>query len=351
MKNTFTGSIHKKFFTVILLTVIPVILFSQEPESCAEKLRAAQSNFSRGQIEKIHDLLSGCLRSGFKKEEELAAYKLLIQTYLLEDKITEADSAMLSFLKKNPEYIISETDHSSFVNLYQNFNVNPVVMISLRAGTNFPFITIIRENSTSGKPVKSDFSADVTNLFLSAEAKFRIGKKLEAGAEIGYSQIEFRNTGQYLDFADFSYTEYQKRLEIPVNLTYEIITFASKFTAYGKAGAGAALNLSTTADAALYYNDPFNQDKTGETLKRNDSRSFLDIFIQLGGGIKYKIPKGHFFAEIRTNLGTLNQNSGGTMEINGDENHFYLYRDPDFRLNTLNINVGWTYIFYKPSKL
>jgi hypothetical protein len=257
---------------------------------------------------------------------------------------------MLLFLRKNPEYRISETDHSSFVNLYQNFNVNPVVMLSLRVGTNFPFLTFIDENSTSGKPVKSDFSADASNLFLSAEAKFKIGKKLEAGAELGYSQLEFRNTGPYLDFADFSYTEYQKRLEIPVNLTYDIITFWGKFTAYGKAGAGAALNLSTTADAALYNNDPFNLDKTGETLNRNESRNFLDIFVELGGGIKYKIPKGHFFAEIRTNLGILNQNRNGSMEINSDEDYYYLYSDPDFRLNSLNINVGWTYIFYKPSK-
>jgi hypothetical protein len=28
----------------------------------------------------------------------------------------------------------------------------------------------------------------------------------------------------------------------------------------------------------------------------------------------------------------------------------YLWRDPDFRLNAININIGYTYIFYKPIK-
>lgn len=347
MKNIVTGSIYVRFFTVILLTIVPSVLISQEPESCAEKLRAAQANFSRGQVDQVSDLLAGCLRSGFKKEEELAAYKLLIQTYLLEDKIDEADSAMLIFLKKNSEYVISPTDHSSFVNLFNKFEVKRVLQLSLRAGTSFPFLTFKDENPTAGEPGKSVFKKDLTNLYLSAEVRFRITEKIEAGIEAGYSQLQFTNQMDFMDIGEISYTEYQKRLEIPITATYDITSFA-KFTPYARAGIGIALNLSTMADAE-FIGDIDANDVTGPTMNRKDSRQGIDAFLQAGGGIKYKIPKGYFFAEIRTCLGFLDQNvpGGETVDL---LLHTYKWRDPGFRLNTLNFNAGWTYIFYKPAK-
>lgn len=332
-----------------LLLLLPVTCYAQEAGSCAEKLRNAQTLFERGQVEQVAGLLTDCMKSGFNREESLAAYKLIIQTYLFEDKLMEADSAMLSFLRKNPEYQISETDHSSFVFLYNNFNVRPVLMISLRAGTNFPFLTFVDENPTAGEPEISDFIADATNFYLSAEARVSISKKFEASMEVGYSQLEFKNTGPYMDLGEYSYTEYQKRLEIPLSLTFDILTFKQSFTPYIRAGVGASIDLSATADAAFYYNDRLNNDLTGGTLTRNDSRSFIDFVGQFGGGIRYKITRGYFFAEVRTSMGFLNQNVPGGETV-GLLGHWYKWRDPDFRLNTLNFNVGWTYIFYKPSK-
>jgi hypothetical protein len=222
-------------------------------------------------------------------------------------------------------------------------------MISLRAGTSFPFLTSVDDYPTAGEPEKSDFTADATNFYLSAEARISISKKFEASMELGYSQLEFKNTGPYMDLGEFSYTEYQKRLEIPLSLTFDILTFKKSFSPYLRAGVGASIDLSSTADAAFYYNDRLNSDITGGTLIRNDSRSFIDIAGQFGGGVKYKITRGYFFTEVRTSMGFLNQNvpGGETVDLLG---HWYKWRDPDFRLNTLNFNVGWTYIFYKPSK-
>jgi hypothetical protein len=351
----------KRIFPFWLLSAICLIIptgicYSQEVQSCAEKLKAAQSNFSKGQIEQVPDLLTDCLKSGFKREEELSAYKLLIQTYLLNDKLEPADSTMLSFLRKNPEYQISPTDHSSFVYLYNKFEVKPILQLSVKMGTSFPFLTFKDEDPSSGVQGNSQFKSDISNLFFSLEAKYKLSEKLEAGLELGYSQLQFSYftdmmSLENIKIGEIKYTEYQKRVEIPLSITCNITTFG-KFTPYVRAGLGAALDLSATADASYVVDgsDRLNSDRTGETINRNAARPFIDLYTQIGGGMKYKITRGYFFAVLRLNMGLINQNSHPGLPDTPLESWWYLYSDPGFRLNTLNFSLGYTYIFYKPLK-
>jgi len=75
----------------------------------------------------------------------------------------------------------------------------------------------------------------------------------------------------------------------------------------------------------------------------------IDYFGQLGAGVKYKIPRGFFFGELRSDLGVFDQNvSGGQTESVLD--WYYIGSEPDFRLNSINFTLGYTYIFYKPTK-
>ena len=94
-------------------------------------------------------------------------------------------------------------------------------------------------------------------------------------------------------------------------------------------------------------NNPYS--RTGGTLDVKDSRIPVDIFGHLGTGIKFKIPRGFLFFEARASLGILDQNKTGGKNTDLLEN-FYFYSSPGFRLNTFNMNLGYTYIFYKPSK-
>jgi hypothetical protein len=214
-------------------------------------------------------------------------------------------------------------------------------------------MTFLNERLTSGNPGKSTFKTNFANLYLSVDARMKLTERLEGVIEIGYSQLQFTNIVEVrnmddLIIEDIQYIENQKRLLIPLSLSYDFKSYG-KFTPYARVGAGAALNLSVTADASVIALDRFSLDRTGETLDRKDSRATLDLVVIAGGGIKYKISRGWFFAELRAGLGTLNQNMPGGATEPVLEN-YYKWRDPDFRFNALNFNVGWTYIFYKPSK-
>ena len=338
------------FLVTFLFFFITASLYSQEAGTCAENLKNAQSLFSKGQVEQIPSLLKDCLKSGFKKEEELTAYKLLIQTYLLNDKLAQADSTMYEFLKKNPEYQLSPTDHSSFVYLFNNFKVKPVVQIGVHAGINVPFVTFVSANLTAGESGKSKFSSNIGNLFFSAESKFKVTNKLEVGFEVGFSQMKFTDkVNDYGEHALINYTESQQRIEIPVFAIYNFKSFG-KFTVYGRAGVGAAYDLGVTATATYTPTDNNNKNnRTGENLNRKDSRVTIDCFGQLGAGVKYKISRGFLFAELRSDIGILDQNVSGGQTVPVMD-WFYIGSQPDFRLNACNINIGYTYIFYKPTK-
>lgn len=350
MKTTHSFPVFSCFLLASAFFLCSADLLSQESGSCAEKLKNAQSFFDKGQVDSVPLLLKDCLKSsGFKKEEALSAYKLIIQTFLLNDELEQADSAMLAFLKKYPEYQLSPTDHSSFVYIFNSFMVKPVIQLSVHAGTNIPFLTFATEHPTGGVPGSSSISRNIGNLYLSFESKFRIAPKLEMCVEAGFSQLKFINTVEFLDFATTQYTETQFRIELPVSVTYDFASFG-KFTAYSRTGIGAAYNLSVSATASLTPVDRNNNgSRTGETLKRKDSRVPVDLFLQLGAGIRYKVPKGYFFGELRLNSGMLQQNVPGGESVPALE-YYYMWRDPSFRLNALNFNAGFTYIFYKPSK-
>jgi hypothetical protein len=345
MKTYYAPPVISRLLFTVLLCFISAGLSAQETNTCAEKLKTAQTFFDKGQVEEIPSLLKDCLKSGFKKEEALTAYKLLIQTFLLSDKLVQADSAMLEFLRKNPEYVLSPTDHSSFVYLYNNFVVKPVLQLGIHVGTNVPFLTFVKPNLVLGEQgAKTKYSRNIINIYASVESRFKVRENLEASIEAGFSQLKFSSKST-IGSEIVNYTESQQRVEIPITLSYSFKSFG-KLTPYARLGGGAALYLGVTSTQSNIKN---NVSYTGENLSRKDSRVAMDYFVQAGGGVKYKISKGYIFGELRTNLGIMDQNKTGGQTVQV-LNYYYNYGDPFFRINAVNFSFGYTHIFYKPSK-
>ena len=120
----------------------PAIIIAQEM-NCAVNLREAESLFDIGQIEGVPDLLTECLKSGFTREERIQAYKLLINAFIFDDNLEQAENYTLEFLNKYPEYEIVATDPSEFVNLLEEFNNDARASIGLSGGLNFSNVRII----------------------------------------------------------------------------------------------------------------------------------------------------------------------------------------------------------------
>ncbi|MDQ1332890.1 MAG: hypothetical protein QG576_925, partial [Bacteroidota bacterium] len=272
MKSRNSNTLVLKLLMVAVIISIPLIVLAQEKSTCAENLKASQLLFEKGQVEQVPYMLRECMKSGFNREEQLSAYKLLIQSYLFEDKLEQADSAMLDFLKRNPEYQLSPTDHSSFVLLFNNFKVKPLVKISVHLGSNYPFLTFTESDpaTVASEPGFDKYSSDLLNLYTSIEAKFEIRNNIEANIEVGYSQLTFTNTRDFLGIGTTSYGEIKRRLEIPLSAVYNFRNHG-KFTPYLRLGAGPALSLGTIAKADFKPSDLNGTSHTGSDIDRETS--------------------------------------------------------------------------------
>ena len=112
----------KKFCCIIVFVITVLNISFSQQQDCVFKLQEAEKLYSQGLIEEIPQLLNPCIESGLSQEDKLQAYKLVILSYLFNDEQVDAEDAMLSFLKRYPEYEISPTDPTEFVYLFESFS-------------------------------------------------------------------------------------------------------------------------------------------------------------------------------------------------------------------------------------
>lgn len=317
-------------------------------QDCAVNLRNAEELFGAGRVEEVPALLESCLESGFTAAEELSAYKLIIRSYLFDDKTDMAEAMMLEFLKKNPEYEISPTDNTDFIYLFNKFNVKPVIQLGLKAGINYTYIMGKENLSVSGEAAGTDYKNENFTIALGGLVKYKINDFLEAGIELDYSETSFNNSEEFLSYGIVSYNEKQRRLESTVNVYYEPRDF-NGFIPYFKAGAGVAYNISTTASSTFYNSDVNNPfERAGPEVNRVDSRNRSDILIAAGMGCKYKLPSGYVFFDLDTRAGLMNQSIPG---VPADQELYYFFTDDRFRLNVMRASLGYIFIIYKPERI
>ncbi len=332
----------------LLLLFAFVFATGLSAQDCAVNLRNAEELFDAGRVEEVPALLESCLESGFTAAEELAAYKLIIRSYLFDDKTDMAEAMMLEFLKKNPEYKISPTDNTDFIYLFNKFNVKPVIQLGLKAGINYTYILGKQDLSVSGEAAGADYRNENFTIALGGLVKYKINDFLEAGIELDYSEASFNISEEFLSYGIVSYKEKQRRLESTVNIYYEPWYF-NGLIPYFKAGAGMAYNISTTASSTLYNSDVNNPfERAGPEVNRVDARNRADILIAAGLGCKYKLPSGYVFFDLDTRAGMMNQSIPG---VPTDQELYYFFTDDMFRLNVIRASLGYIFIIYKPERI
>jgi len=333
-----------------------VLFFAAGPwlkgQDCAVKLREAENSFSQGRVEEVPGLLESCLESGFTREEELSAYKLIIRSYLFDDKTELAEQTMLEFLKRRPEYEISPTDNADFIYLLNQYRVRPVIQVGVHGGGLMTYVTGIgnegNRQSTSSIPVKPDYTNDQLTFTLGLDIRFKLGEKFELGIEADYSEISYRYNEDYLNFGLVDYFEKQQKIEASF-MGYCVPKVFGRFSPYLKLGSGVGYNLATNANPLFEPIDVNNPAKrTGAAANRLSARIPLDAFIHPGAGVKFKLPSSYIFVDISSHISLRFQSFAANPD---NEEYYYLYTDDRFVLNTLRFSAGYIFIFYKPEKL
>ncbi|MBN1186386.1 MAG: outer membrane beta-barrel protein [Bacteroidales bacterium] len=336
--------------TFIFIASIAMKGFAQEDE-CAFKLREAEKLYQQGLIEEIPELIGNCLENGFSKEDKLQAYKLLILTYLFEDEVQNAETAMYNFIKKYPEYEITPTDPQDFVYLYESYKAIPIVSIGAVMGGTFS-IANIKEPYGTNDLNRELGSYNQSGMALQFGLKFNVFvyDNIEFNSEILYTQNKFEFYDEnFLGIHTLSFDETQTRLDIPLSITYDF-DLKIKIKPFVRCGMNVGFLLTDYVLASDLYNDKSLEAITGADFDVLHQRKSTNYWGIIGTGVKYKIARGYLIYDMQYNIGLSNQVVPDKRYSNPDELFYYKYISNDFVLSNFNMRIGYVYSFYKPTK-
>lgn len=312
---------------------------------CILKLKKAEKYYEEGLIEKVPDLLTDCIKSGFTETQKTEAYRLIILSAIFEGNNTKADSFMLKLLKHNPEYQINRAiDAVEYTSLYNTYQTQPMYSLGLNIGANFTTI-----NLTNSFGTHSDYHANPNYI---TEVGFQFGgratrylfNRAELFIESNFSQIKFRYEETVYDFSKLEFTERQQNIYFPVGVIY--YPFQQKIKPYVEIGATPSFLINSTFTPKRLNN---NSEIKGPDIV-NEIRNSLNVSLLAGAGVQYKVPRGNLALNIRYQKGLIQQTKIKNRNENQELIFNYYYIDNDFLLNNLFVSVGYIHLFYRPRK-
>lgn len=347
---------------MVILAAFSTSLSSQV--GCAFTLEEAQELFNAGLIEAVPEKLAGCMESGFKPDEKLQAYKLIILSYLYDDNYEAADETMLRFLKDFPSYEPVATDPMEFVILKETYDTRPALMLGGSFGTNFTF-PFVSEPGRMGThdylSYPGEFMPGGAGINASLRVEKRIGPGLDLSGELLFLNSKFDYfldkeadqsdfTGDITDFVIIYIYETQNRISLPLDLSYKFV--GGDFRPFVAIGVCPGLLMTATVDGQRDYSTAAAFRYNPVEVVSEDilySRKLMSLSVFAGLGFEYKIGPGDLFMEARYYVNLQNQvRSGGRFvdRLAWD----ILYVTDNFSLNSFAVSLGYMFPLYNPKK-
>jgi|WetSurMetagenome_2_1015567.scaffolds.fasta_scaffold60760_2 hypothetical protein len=351
--NNTSGLIIQTCVLMIFLILGASPLYGQK--DCATKIQEAQKFYDQGMIEEIPQMLDSCMQNGFSPVQKIAAYKLIILSYLFDDNQFEAEKTMVEFLKKFPEYEIMPNDPVEFVYLFESYRTTSVFSFGLTAGFNLTDPRVIRPYTV--------FDMRNVSLKNSMKAGFQVGigvgryisKRMFFNVEFQFSENRYGFTDEIIiplkgGFDGINSVNYSERLykaELPFSISYEFN--AKKVHYFIRTGFSVARLTGVTGISSRKYAEEMPV-STGETRDIELYRKHMLYGGMIGTGARYKVPRGVLTVELRANLGLNNiVRPEKRFDVSQQINKTY-YIDDNFSLNTFSLSAGYYFSFYKPKK-
>lgn len=344
--------------SIILFTVVTLQANSQS-EECVIQLQEAERLYTLGQVEGIPQMLEDCIAEGFNKEERLQAYKLIILTYLTDDNMRKADSAMVDFLKRYPEYEINVADPAEFVYLKNSYKTIPSFSIGVIGGVNLTFPYSVEQFGVHNLESASGNYTTAPGFQAGLSVIKYLTPRFDLNLEIMFQQSMYNYTltpKKLTSTFDPNYKveifETMTMLSFPFSFTVDLTK--GKWKPYLRAGIVGTYYLGSSIDAKRYYPDGSLDVVSGENISTADMsyRSELNFYAQAGAGLKFDYTgKGYFLLDTRFLAGfTKYVNAENRLDPHSDLIFRYRYTDDDMYINTLYISLGWIYPIYVSKK-
>lgn len=335
-----------------LTMIFMVAALNAQVNICSLRLVEAKEQFNAGQIEEVPDLLKDCLRSGFTREDKIEAYKLMISAYIFDDNPDQAEIYMLEFLNEFPGYEVSQDDLFEFVNLYEQFDNSPRYSIGIQGGTN---LSMVRIAEPFGVYDLSDYQGDYKSapgFQFGGSFNFFLNHKLELSIDPMFIYRRFKYELIPFPFTQLDYKEMQGKLDIPFSAIYSLTN--DQISPYLRGGFQTSFLFSAKAESIRSYGNTGGiefEDIISEQMNISDRRIPFNFGAFLGGGVRYKLPKAYFFADLRYNIGLTRQvNSTSRRNANDDQVWMFYHIQDDFFMHDFSFTIGYAKNFFKPRR-
>lgn len=330
-------------------------LEEEQESECAKILRKAQKDYDDGLIEKVEQKITPCLNgSELTKEEKLQGYKLLTLSKLYDEKQEEAEEAMIKFLSIDPEYEIQPgVDPKEFSDLFADFHTSPLYTIGGYVGLNWTYVNSYLERGVYNTAQElKEYTPDIQLQFGFTVSRY-IYNGFNAHLDLAFVQNKYTYTHTTLGgLSEVTASEFQTILSVPVSITYTFRRFKT-IRPYVRAGFGLRYMIAAEqADQVKSYPGTDIAPVTGPNIDIKNERNALMFEGIFGGGVKYKIPRGDIFLDVRYAIGLGNQRNESSDQVLNDDERLWDFdiSDNDFTLNSLYGSVGFNYYLYKPRK-
>ena len=147
--------------------------------------------------------------------------------------------------------------------------------------------------------------------------------------------------------SEITFNEKLYSIEVPLTMSYEFTIKKTHFILRG--GLSAAKITNVTGEPSFDYYEGA-QILNGGNFDMGDYRKKMLYNGILGAGVRYKVPRGIVYVDLRAKMGLNNIVIGEKRRDNQVLLNNYHYEDDDFSLNTLSLSVGYYFSFYSPRK-
>ncbi len=345
-----------------------IVNASAQTNECEQTLNQAAEEFNAGHFYGIPSLLKPCIeKNAFTREQQVRAYLLLCQAYLIIDDPIAAEDSYLKLLTADPEYIATdEKDPIDVVFLSKKFTSTPIFTPRIRIGANTSLYRTIYDISTG-----SNQKDEKVNHILKPGFQFgggvdwNISDNISLCADVMFSYKAFKTVRLHI-FHDDTQTATEKQYWVDVPLYLKYAYSKGKIRPYAYAGVAANLLLSSHSSMEFVNSSPLQNSQslsTGPDVTLTYMRRTMSRSVVFGGGVRYKIRRDFVFADLRymAGLSNLSTNPYGAdpkatqtpigKEFTSDIGSQYVYADSKFRLDNLSISLGYVRPLYNPRKI
>jgi outer membrane protein W len=318
--------------------------------NCSENLRKATIAYDNGLIQTVPDLLLKCL-PGYSKVQKTQAYRLLILSYIFDNKPDLADKYMQALLRFDPLYIVQDEEPVEFRNLFGLYRTEPVYSLGIMAGGVLSFADMMYPFSTSDLNSTKTYFNTLPSFEIMAYFNSYITDNIKLNLTLNLTQNRFNINQDILDFSRIKLTENLISTGLGIAGTYEFRKVRKTIIKpYITIGIEPNYLIFAAMTAQRIYTDdskPLVEDQGINTLA---IRRKFNVAPYISTGVKYRIGKAWLIADIKYSHNILSTNNTANRFSNDNLMFKYYYIDSDFAMQHFCINIGIIQSFYNPIK-